>query len=162
MAWAFSSGAERKLLRNGWKPKASPTSAPSMRACGMLHLGRKSIPPMNKSGTDSLGRTTVFFCVSLNPAMDTRLVLHEFQVGRINRVSEAHRAPGGKAAHVAMALQALGATPKWVGFAGGASGNELMEGLRRLKIEADAVHTAQGTRVNLEIIDTRGGVTEIL
>ena len=128
----------------------------------MLHLGRKSIPPMNKSGTDSLGRTTVFFCVSLNPAMDTRLVLHEFQVGRINRVSEAHRAPGGKAAHVAMALQGLGENPKWIGFTGGATGNELMEGLRRLKIEALSVPTVHDTRVNLEIIDTLGVVTEIL
>jgi len=117
---------------------------------------------MNKPEADARGHDAAFFCVSLNPAIDTRLLLDEFQVGRVNRVSEAHRAPGGKAAHVAMALQALGANPKWIGFSGGATGNELLEGLRRLQIEAASVPTAQETRVNLEIINTRGGVTEIL
>ena len=117
---------------------------------------------MNKPEADSRGQDAAFFCVSLNPAIDTRLVLDEFQVGRVNRASEVHRTPGGKAAHVAMALHALGANPKWIGFAGGATGNELMEGLRRLKIEAASVPTAQDTRVNLEIMHTRGGVTEIL
>lgn len=117
---------------------------------------------MNKLEADPRGHNTAFFCVSLNPAIDTRLVLNEFQIGRVNRASEAHRTPGGKAAHVAMALQALGTNPTWIGFCGGAAGNELIEGLRRLKIEAVSVPTAQGTRVNLEIVDSHGEVTEIL
>ena len=117
---------------------------------------------MNNRDADSRDRNAVFFCVSLNPAIDTRLVLNEFQVGHVNRASEVHRAPGGKAAHVAMALQALGTNPQWIGFVGGATGTELAEGLRRLKIEAVSVPTARETRVNLEILDPRGGVTEIL
>jgi 1-phosphofructokinase family hexose kinase len=117
---------------------------------------------MNKPEADSRGQDASFFCVSLNPAIDTRLVLDEFQVGRVNRASEIHREPGGKAAHVAMALKALGANPKWIGFSGGATGNELIEGLRGLKIEAVSAPTVHATRVNLEIMDTRGGVTEIL
>lgn len=117
---------------------------------------------MNKPEPYPGGHDIDFFCVSLNPAIDTRLVLDEFHVGRINRASEVHRTPGGKAAHVAMALQALGANPTWIGFAGGATGNELIEGLRRLKIEAVAVPMVHETRVNLEIIDARGGVTEVL
>src|SRR5215467_1789664 len=133
-----------------------------MRACVTLRRGRKSIPPMNKPKPDSLSLDALFFCVSLNPAIDTRLVLDAFQVGHVNRVSEAYRTAGGKAAHVAMALQALGANPRWIGFSGGTTGNELVEGLRRLQIEAASVPTAQETRVNLEIINTRGGVTEIL
>jgi len=117
---------------------------------------------MNKPEADSRGHSGAFFCVSLNPAIDTRLELNEFQIDRVNRASEVHRAPGGKAAHVAMALQALGANPTWIGFSGGATGNELLEGLRRLQIEAASVPAAQETRVNLEIVNTRGGVTEIL
>ena len=117
---------------------------------------------MNKPEADSRAHNTAFFCVSLNPAIDTRLVLNEFQIGRVNRASEIHRTPGGKAAHVAMALQALAATPTWIGFSGGVTGKELLEGLRRLLIEAISVPMAHDTRVNLEIIDTRGGVTEIL
>ena len=133
-----------------------------MRAFAMPRPGWKSIPLMNKPDSDSRGHRAAFFCVSLNPAIDTRLLLDEFQVGCVNRVSEAHRAPGGKAAHVAMALQGLGEDAKWIGFTGGATGTELMEGLRGLKIETVSVPTVHDTRVNLEIIDSRGGVTEIL
>lgn len=117
---------------------------------------------MNKPDADPGGHNPIFFCVSLNPAIDTRLVLNEFQIGRVNRVSEVHRTPGGKAAHVAMALQALGANPRWIGFSGGATGNELLEGLRRLKIEAVSLPMVHDTRANLEIIDSHTGVTEIL
>jgi 1-phosphofructokinase family hexose kinase len=98
----------------------------------------------------------------LNPAIDTRLLLNEFQIGRVNRASEVHRTPGGKAAHAAMALQGLGANPTWIGFTGGATGAELIEGLHRLKIATVSVPTAQDTRVNLEILDAHRGVTEIL
>ena len=128
----------------------------------MPRPGRKSIPQMNKPDADPRGLNAAFFCASLNPAIDTRLVLDEFQIGRVNRASEVHRTPGGKAAHVAMALQGLGANPRWIGFTGGATGTEVFEGLRRLKIEAVSVPTVHDTRVNLEIIDSRGGVTEIL
>src|SRR5215470_1504505 len=113
---------------------------------------------MNKLKPDSPSLDALYFCVSLNPAIDTRLVLAEFQVGRVNRASEVHRTPGGKAAHVAMALQGLGTSPKWIGFSGGATGNELLAGLRRLQIEAVSVPIVQDTRVNLEIVDDRGGV----
>jgi 1-phosphofructokinase family hexose kinase len=128
----------------------------------MPGLGRKSIQPMNKPEADPRGRNIAFFCVSLNPAIDTRLLLNEFQIGRVNRASEVYRTPGGKAAHVAMALQGLAANPKWIGFSGGATGRELLEGLHRLRIEAVSVPMAHDTRVNLEIVDTRGVVTEIL
>ena len=117
---------------------------------------------MNKPEADPRDHNAAFFCVSLNPAIDTRLVLNEFHMDRVNRAAEVYRTPGGKAAHVAMALQALGASPTWIGFSGGVTGNELMEGLRRLKIEAVSAPMANDTRVNLEIIDNRGGVTEIL
>jgi len=117
---------------------------------------------MNKPDADPRGHRAAFFCVSLNPAIDTRLVLDEFQIGRVHRATQVHRTPGGKAAHVAMALRGLGAHPTWIGFSGGATGNELMGGLRRLKIEAVSVLAVHETRVNLEIVDTGGAVAEIL
>lgn len=94
--------------------------------------------------------------------MDTRLVLNGFLPGRVNRVAEVYRTPGGKAAHVAMALKGLGATPTWIGFSGGAAGGELLAGLRLLEIKTISVSTGTSSRVNLEIVDTQGEVTEIL
>ena len=117
---------------------------------------------MNKPVALSSDLATALFCVSLNPAIDTRLILNGFLPGRVNRVEEVYRTPGGKAAHVAMALKGLGATPTWIGFSGGATGSELIAGLHCLGIETMRISTGQPTRVNLEIVDTRGGVTEVL
>jgi len=117
---------------------------------------------MNKPAPDSRHHSIAFFCVSLNPAIDTRLVMNEFRPGRVNRVSEVYRAPGGKAAHVAMSLKGLGATPTWIGFAGGATGSELLKGLHLLEIATMSVSTGQASRVNLEILDMGGEVTEVL
>jgi len=61
-----------------------------------------------------------------------------------------------------MALKGLGATPTWIGFSGGATGNELLAGLCLLEIATMPVSTGQASRVNLEILDKGGEVTEIL
>ena len=103
-----------------------------------------------------------FICVSLNPAIDKRLRLDSLKPGRVNRAVEATPAPGGKAAHVAMVLRALGADPLWLGFSGGANGDALLQGLRALSIRAEGVPTAAETRMNLEILEENGTVTEIL
>src|SRR6266403_1527061 len=133
-----------------------------MRAWQVPRRGPKNIPRMTNLAAGSYHFKTAFFCVSLNPAMDTRLIVDDFRPGRVNRVSSVYRTPGGKAAHVAMALKALSAAPTWIGFSGGATGSELLEGLRLLEIATMPVSTAQSSRVNLEILDTRGQVTEIL
>jgi 1-phosphofructokinase family hexose kinase len=103
-----------------------------------------------------------FICVSLNPAIDKRLRLDALRPGRVNRAVEAIPAPGGKAAHVAMVLRALGADPLWLGFSGGPNGDALQQGLRDLSIRAEGVPTAAETRTNLEILEENGSVTEIL
>ena len=83
-------------------------------------------------------------------------------LGQVNRASEVRAAAGGKAAHVAMVLERLGAEPRWIGFAGGASGQELLAGLRNLLIQTVPVLTKNATRSNLELIEENGTVTEIL
>jgi 1-phosphofructokinase family hexose kinase len=101
-------------------------------------------------------------CVSANPAMDRRLRVASLTVGEINRANNAQGFAGGKAAHVAMTARALGAQPAWVGFLGGAIGEECARQLKCLGISVVAIPTESSTRVNLEIIDESGRVTEIL
>jgi 1-phosphofructokinase len=101
-------------------------------------------------------------CVSANPAMDRRLRMDSLVVGEINRAHGALGLAGGKAAHVAMATLALEANPVWVGFLGGAIGQECARQMEALGIRVLAIPTQAATRVNLEIIDATGRVTEIL
>jgi len=104
----------------------------------------------------------MFLCVSANPAIDKRIQVAEFRIAAVNRAKEAFPEPGGKAAHVALALRALGAKPRWIGFAGGATGDFLVEGLEKLGISVLAFPVRAPTRENLAIVDRAGGVTELL
>lgn len=105
---------------------------------------------------------TPFWCVSVNPSIDKRVRVSSLIPGCVNRVSEVRAAPGGKAAHVAMVLRTLGAHPLWIGFAGGLTGTQLLDGLLALSIRLQPVTTNVDTRINLEIIDDQGRVTELL
>ena len=110
----------------------------------------------------SYGKPGMLLCVSLNPAIDRRLQMSRLLVGSVNRTCKADAAPGGKATHVAMVLQTLGAAPRWLGFAAGATGAMLIEGLRQMGIDAHAVPVQGETRTNLELLEADGRVTEIL
>jgi tagatose 6-phosphate kinase len=104
----------------------------------------------------------MLICASANPAIDKRVQVKKLLPGKVNRVTGVEAAPGGKAAHVAMVLRALGTDPCWVGFVGGPGGQQLEEGLRRLGIRTVAVPIDHDIRSNLEILGEDGSVTEIL
>ena len=101
-------------------------------------------------------------CISANPAIDRRLRLKSIAVGEVNRAVSAQPFPGGKAAHVAMVAKALGVEVMWVGFLGGAAGDECEAGLSAFGVPLTIVRTQTDTRENLEIISGDGVVTEIL
>ena len=104
----------------------------------------------------------MLICVSANPAIDRRLRLESIAVGQVNRALSTQPFPGGKAAHVAMVAQALGSEVMWVGFLGGATGEQCESGLAELGIPLTVVRTRTETRANLELISSNGTVTEIL
>lgn len=101
-------------------------------------------------------------CLSANPALDRRVHVHALAPGEVIRAQSSLALPGGKAAHVAMAVRALGAHATWVGFLGGAIGKEVASGLQKLAIEVLPVHTETSTRVNLELVEDSGRITEVL
>lgn len=104
----------------------------------------------------------MFLCVSANPAIDKRVTIRSLRRGGVNRAQTAKDHAGGKAAHVAMVLQTLGAKPHWLGTCGRANGEKLLDGLTDLGIEVTGCATKQPTRTNLEIIEGDGTVTEVL
>ncbi|MGC2721312.1 MAG: 1-phosphofructokinase family hexose kinase, partial [Candidatus Acidiferrales bacterium] len=101
-------------------------------------------------------------CVSANPALDRRLHLPAIALGEVNRARSAATMPGGKSAHVAMTARALGARAIWIGFSGGATGDENEAGLTRLGLAVHPIRTSSATRTNLEVIEESGRITEIL
>jgi 1-phosphofructokinase family hexose kinase len=104
----------------------------------------------------------MIICVSANPAIDRRLRIKNLKIGEVNRTESVKLFAGGKAAHVAMAARALGEEVVWIGFLSGATGDEIERQLSGLGIEVIAVRTSSATRINDEIIDESGRITEIL
>ena len=100
-------------------------------------------------------------CVSLNPALDRCIWLAALKVGQVNRASKAEASPGGKAANVALAARALGASVRYVAPLGGPTGQAVEQGLRAHGVEVEVVPVTAPTRVNLELLDEQG-VTEVL
>jgi 1-phosphofructokinase family hexose kinase len=101
-------------------------------------------------------------CVSANPAMDRRVYVDSLIPGEVNRGRSSLAMPGGKAAHVAMAARSLGIEANWIGFLGGAIGEQVEVELRKLAVDVSPIRTAASTRVNLEIIENSGKITEVL
>ena len=101
-------------------------------------------------------------CISANPAIDRRLRLESIAVGEVNRALSAQPFPGGKAAHVATVAKSLGVDVMWVGFLGGAAGEECESGLSACGVPLTVVRTQSETRANLELVSADGVVTEIL
>src|ERR1700693_5937095 len=100
--------------------------------------------------------------LSVNPAVDRRVYLATLIPGEVNRARSSLAMPGGKAAHVAMAARALGVEANWIGFLGGAIGEQVESELRKLAIAVSSIRTASATRVNLEVIEDSGRITEVL
>jgi 1-phosphofructokinase/tagatose 6-phosphate kinase len=100
--------------------------------------------------------------VTLNAAIDRTVAVPNFRLGNRHRAVESRTVAGGKGINVARALKLLGRPALATGFAGGPTGNRLLEQLRREAVLTDFTRIAAETRINLAVIDpTSGEQTEI-
>jgi 1-phosphofructokinase/tagatose 6-phosphate kinase len=100
--------------------------------------------------------------VTLNAAIDRTVAVPNFRLGHRHRAVESRTVAGGKGINVARALKLLGRPVIATGFAGGPTGNRLLEQLREEAVLTDFTWIAAETRINLAVIDpTSGDQTEI-
>jgi 1-phosphofructokinase/tagatose 6-phosphate kinase len=100
--------------------------------------------------------------VTLNAAIDRTVAVPNFRLGRRHRAVESRTVAGGKGVNVARALSLLGRPVIATGFAGGPTGNRVIEQLRKEAVLTDFMPIAGETRINLAVIDpTSGEQTEI-
>lgn len=100
--------------------------------------------------------------VTLNPAVDKTLIVHAFKPGATNRATIDRVEVGGKGINVARTLKHLGCSVFATGFLGADDRHGTTAMLAQQGIEADFVHVAGDTRINLKLIDPFAGVeTEI-
>ena len=100
--------------------------------------------------------------VTLNAAIDRTVAVPNFHLGHRHRAVESRTVAGGKGINVARALRLLGRPVIATGFAGGPTGNRVLEELRNESIPKDLTWIAGETRINLAVVDpTSGEQTEI-
>ena len=105
--------------------------------------------------------------VTFNPALDRQIVLDNFQVNKLHRVSslnDMELSPGGKGINVSLALENFGVPSVAMGFLGGYMGRILLDELRKRSkmISTNFVFIRGETRENIEIIDpVNKTITEI-
>ena len=105
---------------------------------------------------------TMILTVTLNAAIDRTVAVPNFRLGHRHRAVESRTVAGGKGINVARALNRLGRPVIAAGFAGGPTGNRLLEQLREEAVLTDFTRIAAETRINLAVIDpTSGEQTEI-
>lgn len=101
--------------------------------------------------------------VTLNPAIDKSAEIRHFYVNAENRATKVIATAGGKGINVSRALASLGVKSICAGFAGGASGQNLLRSLLLEGLEHNFVFIQGETRVNLTVRDQKSGrVTRIL
>ncbi|KUN22567.1 1-phosphofructokinase [Streptomyces corchorusii] len=98
--------------------------------------------------------------VTLNTALDITYRVRSLRPHASHRVSEVVERPGGKGVNVARVLAALGQEVTVTGFAGGATGRAVRDGLAGTPGLTDAlVPVAGATRRTIAVVDERSGDT---
>jgi 1-phosphofructokinase len=90
----------------------------------------------------------MIYTVTLNPAIDKTFVVDHLGINEISRVQEVFVEAGGKGFNVSRALLRSGIPSKSIGFLGGTTGGELLEGLSNDGIDVIPVTIQGETRVN--------------
>lgn len=99
--------------------------------------------------------------VTLNPSVDRRYNVEDFEKGGVFRSKETQYTPGGKGINVSKVLSLLGEKPLATGFLGGRAGEYIGESLNALNIENDFVNIDGETRSCIAII-SGNSQTEVL
>jgi 1-phosphofructokinase family hexose kinase len=94
----------------------------------------------------------MIFTVTLNPAIDRELTVPAIEFDSVLRATASRVDFGGKGFNVSRMLASLGAESVALGFAGGAAGELLRDGLESLGIATDFVQIAGETRTNISVV----------
>lgn len=91
--------------------------------------------------------------VTLNPAVDRTILIHDFQPGKVNRIEASHQDAGGKGINVSKVVTSLGGKTLATGLLGGKNGQWIHEALLSHGIATDFIWIEGETRTNIKIVD---------
>src|SRR5690606_1058188 len=93
----------------------------------------------------------MIYTLTLNPSVDYIAELDEILVGGLNRMQRDTKFPGGKGINVSRVLKRMDVESRALGFAGGFTGDYLVDCLNKENIQTDFVQVNADTRINVKI-----------
>jgi 1-phosphofructokinase len=101
----------------------------------------------------------MIYTITLNPTIDRTLYLEKLNIGEVNRAVSSQLDLAGKGVNVSTTLRNLGLTSVILGFAGGVTGQMLVQGLRERGLTCDFIGVSGETRSNVTLVDLESHVT---
>lgn len=95
----------------------------------------------------------MIYTITLNPAIDKRIILNNFKIDGVNRFNDEREDAGGKGINVSKMIHNLGGTSTALGIVAGASGHFIKDQLDKMGILHSFVEGEGNTRTNLKIVD---------
>lgn len=102
----------------------------------------------------------MIYTLTLNPSVDYKIVLKEFQEESLNYALDNNFFAGGKGINVSTVLKNLGKSSMALGFLGGFTGDYIRFSLNSKGIKNDFIKIKYNTRLNIKMI-ANGRETEI-
>lgn len=100
--------------------------------------------------------------ITLNPAIDSRYHIKDFQIDKVIRCTEYEKTAGGKGLNVSRILKSLRKDVLATGFIGGKIGEYFLELLEKDEIKENFIRISEETRTCLALLGDDGTQTEIL
>ncbi|QGU95929.1 1-phosphofructokinase [Clostridium bovifaecis] len=93
----------------------------------------------------------MIYTVTFNPSVDYIVQVDDFVPGKINRVKNNYKYPGGKGINVSRVLNNLRVESKALGFIGGFTGNFIKDSLEKDGVYTDFIKVQGDTRINVKL-----------
>lgn len=93
----------------------------------------------------------MIYTVTLNPSIDYIVEVDDFQLGKINRMKNENKFPGGKGINVSRVLKRLDVESVALGFVGGFTGNFIVNVLEKENVASDFVMVEGDSRINIKL-----------
>lgn len=97
----------------------------------------------------------MIYTLTMNPALDKTIVVNEFKIDSVNRVSSIRIDPGGKGINVSNMVKQLGGVSEAVVASSGATGNQLLQLLDQKEISYKTFDVGGDTRINTKVVDPK-------
>lgn len=93
----------------------------------------------------------MIYTVTFNPSIDYVVNVDNFTAGKVNRVSQDFKYPGGKGINVSRVLNNLRIKNKALGFIGGFTGEYIVKSLESEGVDTDFIKVKDDTRINVKL-----------